>query len=104
MMSMLSNIGKDENSRQIKGLDEKSLSFNADTVYRFRILNNNYSNGAEYRFYFVNGNNCTSEDLSEMIPMTLIGADSSLFDKGIYNQPNFTVTQAERIEFLIVFG
>lgn len=36
--------------------------------------------------------------------MTLIGADSSLFHQGIYNRPNFTITQAERIEFLIVFG
>ncbi len=34
---------------------------------------------------------------------TIIGADSSLFNTGIYNQTYFIITQAERMEILIKF-
>lgn len=78
----------------------QKLSLSSDTVYRFRFLNNNYGFSSVFNISFVNGN-CSNP--IEKIPFTIIGADSSLFNLGIYNQQSFVIGQAERIELLILF-
>jgi hypothetical protein len=55
-----------------------ALTVSANTVYRFRILNSNF-NGAVVNFSFAYGD-CNN---ISRIPFTQIGADSSLFHKGI---------------------
>lgn len=57
-----------------------NLTLFSDTVYRFRFLNNNFAFGQVFTVFFVNGD-CNSP--IARIPFTIIGADSSLFNKGI---------------------
>ncbi len=54
-----------------------ALTVSANTVYRFRILNSNF-NGGVVNFSFA----YDCKNISR-IPFTQIGADSSLFHKGI---------------------
>ncbi len=63
----------------------------ADTVYRFRILNSNFT-GSTTKFSFAY-NDCNS---TERIYFTQIGADSSLFHQGIENVQEIELAAAER--------
>jgi FtsP/CotA-like multicopper oxidase with cupredoxin domain len=40
----------------------------------------------------------------EHISFTIIGADSSLFNEGLYNENKFVLGPAERLELLIKFA
>jgi FtsP/CotA-like multicopper oxidase with cupredoxin domain len=72
-------------------------------VYRFRFLNNNFDDGnlsmITISFSYAN---CL-DPIKDRENFTIIGADSSLFHTGIYNQTSFVITQAERMEILIKF-
>jgi hypothetical protein len=73
-----------------------------DTVYRFRFLNANYESRATFRYFF-SYNNCDKAN-PDLETFTIIGADSSLFDKGIENQQRFVISNGERIDLLIKFS
>lgn len=69
-----------------------ALSFTKNIVYRFRFLNNNFDEHNIYNVTFKPGK-CADITLKP-IPFTIIGADSSLFNEGIYNQNYFIIAQA----------
>lgn len=71
----------------------QSISMATDTVYRFKFLNNNFGRDSIFKVTFKYGD-CSS---ASTIPFTIIGADSSLFNKGIEKQTSFIIAQAERI-------
>ena len=64
------------------------------TVYRFRFLNNNFAGGQNktLKVSFSYGN-CI-DDYDERENMTIIGADSSLFNESLDYQTSFVLTQA----------
>lgn len=68
--------------------------FQAGNVYRFKFLNNNFddqSSSDVVRISFAYGA-CNASDYRESF--TIIGADSSLFDRGIPDQTHFVLAQA----------
>lgn len=77
------------------------VSLETSTVYRFRFLNANYFSGSSIEYVFHYGD-CTSH--GPIINFTLIGADSSLFRKGMNNQQSFMISNGERVELLIVLS
>lgn len=77
--------------------------FVAGEVYRFRFLNNNFDDPDLSMVYISFSYNNCSDPVKERQNFTIIGADSSLFNTGIYNQKYFVITQAERMEILIRF-
>lgn len=64
------------------------------TVYRFRFLNNNFAGGDDktLKVSFSYGN-CI-DDYDKRENMTIIGADSSLFNESLDYQTSFVLTQA----------
>ncbi len=66
----------------VKGLKAEQLELSSETVYRFRFLNNNYGRESVFNIFFANGE-CETQ---RKVPFTIIGADSSLFKEGIYDQ------------------
>jgi hypothetical protein len=84
------------------------LIFTRNQTYRFRILNGEFdaifSNlrfvaGCEKTIEGFNFSNCRYQ-----LTLSIIGADSTLFDKPINGVQNFTLGSAERIEFLMVIN
>lgn len=71
--------------------------------YRFRFLNNNILGLTKTVKVIFKYNNC-NEDNTEIETFSIIGADSSLFDKSIDDQTNIVLSNAERIDLLIVFS
>jgi hypothetical protein len=74
--------------------------FESGVVYRFKFLNNYFDTPA-WRISFKYGRCDDSTSLRQNF--TIIGADSSLFDISIDNQPSFEMAPAERMEILIIF-
>jgi FtsP/CotA-like multicopper oxidase with cupredoxin domain len=72
-------------------------------VYRFRFLNANYAGRATTLRYYFSYNGCLKNS-AEVVGFTMIGADSSLFDKGIENRTHFVISNGERIDLLIKFS
>lgn len=67
-------------------------------IYRFKFLNNNFGDwdfDSLLKFSF-SYNNC-DDAYDQRQKFSIIGADSSLFDKSIDGQTSFVVTQAERM-------
>jgi FtsP/CotA-like multicopper oxidase with cupredoxin domain len=86
-------------------LDSTTIStltdLKASTVYRFRFLNGNYDDANSIRYSFRYGD-CGSS--ASIVNFTLIGTDSSLFNKGLDDQQGFVISNGERVELLIVFS
>jgi hypothetical protein len=86
-------------------LDSTTIStltdLKASTVYRFRFLNGNYASSNSIRYSFRYGD-CGSS--ASIVNFTLIGTDSSLFNKGLDDQQGFIISNGERVELLIVFS
>lgn len=82
------------------GYNKTTASFNinsgfiAGEVYRFRFLNNNFDDGDRSMIAVSFSYNECNDAIKQRQKFTIIGADSSLFNTGIYNQTHFVIAQA----------
>ena len=63
-------------------------------IYRFRFLNNNFAGGQDKTLKVSFSYNNCEDAYDERENMTIIGADSSLFNESLDYQTSFVLTQA----------
>jgi FtsP/CotA-like multicopper oxidase with cupredoxin domain len=90
---------------EVPFVTETDLTFQRNQTYRIRLLNSQFDSVFS-QFRFLTECNETSNDpasCKKQLNFSVIGSDSSLFDKPIHVVSNITIASAERFEMLIIF-
>ena len=84
---------------------QSDLVFERNQTYRIRILNSQFDSVFTDLQFKTECNEETNNASScqKTLKYSVIGSDSSLFDKPVHNVDSITLASAERFELLIVF-